>query len=133
MGYGKAAEGIVSIIDQFVDDGDLALKLKYEMQQTLLSTKTEGFVDGFVKLMFAFRDLILPILRPVGAFYLTYMGVDMATAEMAAGGDVSAMSASLTAAFPAWGGARQMNKGQEQRIKQDKVLRGAKVTDEDFD
>jgi len=127
--YEKLGEKAFSIIDQFVDDGDLAVKLKHEMQTTLLTTKTDGFVDGSIKVLFAFRDLILPILRPVGAFYLTYMGVDMATAELASGGDVSAISVGLTTAFPGWMGAREVNKGREQRINQDRILRG----DPDFD
>jgi len=127
--YEKAAESAFSIIDQLVDDGDLAVKLKHEMQINLLTTKTDGFVDGSIKVLFAIRDLILPILRPVGAFYLTYMGVDMATAELAAGGDMSALSGGLATAFPTWMGARELNKGREQRIKQDRVLRG----DPDFD
>jgi len=131
--YEKAATKAFGIIDQLVDDGDLAVKLKHEFQTQLLTTKTQGFVDGSVKILFAFRDLILPILRPVGAFYLTTRGVDMATAELAAGGDLSALSVGLTSAFPGWMGAREVNKGREQRVKQDRVLRGADVTDEDFE
>ncbi len=131
--YEKVAESALSIIDQFVDDGDLALKLKNELQVMLLTTKTTGFVDGFVKIMFAFRDLILPLLRPLGAFYLTTLGVDMGIAELAAEGNISAMSVGLTAAFPGWMGSRHVDKSNKQKLERDKVLRGANVTDEDFE
>jgi len=132
--YEKAAESAFNIIDQLVDDGDLAVKLKHEMQIQLLTTKTEGFVDGFVKVLFAFRDLILPILRPVGAFYLSYMGVDMAQAELAVNGDMSALSGGLAAAFPAWGASRHQNKNKSEteRTKRAKIVSSTDY-DPDFD
>ncbi len=131
--YEKVAESAFSIIDQLVDDGDLAIKLKHEFQIQLLTTKTEGFVDGLVKILLAFRDIILPLLRPLGAFYLTTLGVDMGIAELASEGDISALSVGLTTAFPGWMGSRHVDKSNKQKIERDKVLRGANVTDEDFE
>jgi len=128
--YEKVAESAFSIIDQLVDDGDLAVKLKHEMQIKLLTTKTDGFVDGFVKVLFAFRDLILPILRPVGAFYLSYMGVEMAQAELAVNGDMSALSGGLAAAFPAWGASRHQNKNKSES---EKTKRAKIVSSTDYD
>ena len=129
--YEKVAESAFSIIDQVVDDGDLAVKLKHEFQIKLLTTKTEGFVDGSVKILMAFRDIVLPMLRPVGAFYLSYMGVDMAQAELAVGGDISALSGGLATAFPAWGASRHANKSNEQKTK--RVIARKELDSEDFD
>jgi len=129
--YEKAAESAFSIIDQLVDDGDLAVKLKHEFQIKLLTTKTEGFVDGLVKILMAFRDIVLPLLRPLGAFYLSYMGVDMATAELAAGGDMSALSTGLSTAFPAWGASRHANKSNEEKTKRRSMA--ISPDDPDFD
>ena len=129
--YEKVAEGALSIIDQLVDDGDLAIKLKHEMQTLLLTTKTSGFVDGTVKILMALRDIVIPMLRPVGAFYLSYMGVDMATAELAANGDISALSGGLATAFPAWGASRHANKNNEQKTQRAKIAKTYDFEDDD--
>ncbi len=131
--YEKVAEGALSIIDQLIDDGDLALKLKQEMQIMLLTTKTTGFVDGSIKILMAFRDIVIPMLRPIGAFYLSYMGVDIALAELASGGDVSALSMGLSTAFPAWGASRHNNKNNEEKTKRVKIKTSSTDYDPDFD
>lgn len=121
MPWTSLIDNISNLAGEFIEDKDkrneLIFKVKeleFSLREALLKTKTTPFVDGFVKILIAFRDIILPMLRPVGAFYLSYMGVDMAQAELAAGGDVSALSGGLAAAFPGWGASRHVNKNKEQ-------------------
>lgn len=121
MPWTSLIDNISGLASELIEDPDkrneLMFKVKeleFSLRETLLKTKTNPFVDGFVKLLIAFRDIILPMLRPLGAFYLSYMGVDIAQAELAAGGDISALSGGLTAAFPAWGASRHANKNKEE-------------------
>lgn len=124
MPWTSLIDNISGLASEFIEDPDkrneLMFKVKeleFSLRETLLATKTNPWVDGFVKLLIAFRDIILPMMRPLGAFYLSYMGVDMAQAELAAGGEVSALSAGLAAAFPGWGASRHVNKNKEQEEK----------------
>lgn len=48
--FQKPIEKGLDIIDQMVDDGDLAIKLKYELYQSELATKTHPIIDGIHKL-----------------------------------------------------------------------------------
>ena len=121
MPWTSLIDSISGLAGEFIEDKDkrneLMFKVKeleFSLRESLLATKTNPWVDGFVKVLIAFRDIIIPMLRPLGAFYLSYMGVDIAQAELAAGGDVSALSGGLTAAFPAWGASRHANKNKEQ-------------------
>lgn len=124
MPWESLIDNISSLAGEFIEDKDkrneLIFKVKeleFSLRETLLKTKTSPFVDGFVKLLIAFRDIILPMMRPLGAFYLSYMGVDIAQGELAAGGDVSALSGGLAAAFPAWGASRHAHKKHEETEK----------------
>jgi hypothetical protein len=124
MPWESLIDNISSLAGEFIEDkdkrNDLMFKVKeleFSLRETLLATKTNPYVDGFVKVLIAFRDIILPMMRPLGAFYLSYMGVDIAQAELAAGDDISALSGGLTAAFPAWGASRHANKKHEETEK----------------
>jgi hypothetical protein len=124
MPWTSLINSISGLAGEFIEDKDkrneLMFKVKeleFSLRETLLATKTNPFVDGFVKVLIAFRDIILPMLRPLGAFYLSYMGVDIAQGELAAGADVSALSGGLAAAFPAWGASRHVNKKHEETEK----------------
>lgn len=124
MPWTSLIDGIAGLAGELIEDPDkrneLLFKVKeleFSLRETLLNTKTNPWVDGFVKILIAFRDIILPMLRPLGAFYLSYMGVDIAQSELAAGGDISALSGGLTAAFPAWGASRHSHKRKEQEEK----------------
>jgi len=136
--YEKAITGITGLFSELIDDDDLRAKLefetdklRFELDKVLLSTQTNPYVDGGVKVLIAIRDIIIPMLRPLGAAYITYMGIDMGTAELAADGEVSAFTVGLSAAFPSWGVSRHVNKNNEQKTQ--RVKRGAHVTDEDFE
>jgi len=137
--YEKAITGITGLFSELVDDDDLRAKLefetdklRFELDKVLLSTKTNPYVDGFVKVLIAFRDIIIPMLRPLGAAYITYMGIDMGMEELAFDGEVSAFTVGLSAAFPSWGVSRHVNKQNEQKTER-AIKRGAVVTEEDFE
>ena len=137
--YEGAITSTFGFLSELVEDDDLKnkldfekKKLQFELDRVLLSTKTNPWVDGGIKVLIALRDIIIPMLRPAGAFYLSYKGVDIAQAELAVSGDISALSMGLASAFPAWGASRHVNKNNEQRTERTK-LRSAHVTEEDFD
>ncbi len=139
--YEGSIESAFGWLSELTTDDDLLAKLRHEkdklkleLDKILLSTKTNPFVDGFVKILIAFRDIILPMLRPVGAFYLSTKGVDMAQAELAAGGDISAMSGALSAAFPGWMGSRHQNKNKSESEKTKRAkIKSSTDYDPDFD
>lgn len=128
MPWTSLIDSISGLASEFIEDPDKRNELMFKVQQlefslreTLLTTKTNPWVDGFVKILIAFRDIILPMLRPLGAFYLSYMGVDMAQIELAAGDEISTLSAGLATAFPAWGASRHVNKNKEQEEQTKRV------------
>ena len=128
--YENAIESVSGLFSELIDDGDLRAKLdleldklRFELDKVLLSTKTNPYIDGFVKLLIATRDIIIPMLRPLGAAYMSYIGIDMASGQLMEGVEVSGFAMGLTGTFPAWGTSRHI----------EKTKRGAKITDEDFD
>lgn len=133
-GIGVLDKGF-GIIDQLVDDGDLAAKLKNQLLteqmnfiQTLLVSKD---VPGYVKLMVALRDFILPMMRPIGGFVLT-----AGAAWMAAKGIElpDYLMAAMAGAFPGWVVSRHIDKKQEreQETRREEV-RALARTDDAFD
>jgi hypothetical protein len=120
--YSKAIEGVTNLLDQFIDDGDLRAKLdfevqklKFELDKLLLTTTTTPRTDSFVKILLAFRDIILPMLRPLGAAAMTSFAAycSLEGIELDSG-----LQAILYGAFPAWGASRHVNKQNEQKTKQ---------------
>lgn len=76
---------VTGLIDQFVEDKDLKNKLTHELQikmltlkhtldMALIQTKTTPKVDAFVKILFAIKDIIIPLFRPVGSIALAAFG-----------------------------------------------------------
>ena len=113
----KLGQSIFGVIDQLVDDGDLAAKLKngilekqIEFSTTVLTTSTTPRMDAAVKFMYALRDVIIPMFRPLGslavtafAAYATAKGIQMDPATQAVMG----------AAFPGWMYSRHVQKKTE--------------------
>lgn len=92
-----------------------ALEATLDYQKTIISTKTSPKVDAFVKIMYAFSDIIQKVWRPLigGAMtafgaYCHYKGIDV--------GDASQII--FDGAFPAWGVSRHATKKDEEKRKQ---------------
>lgn len=113
----SAIESVTGLISELTIDDDkqaeirLELeRLKVDVRKQLLNTTTTPKTDAAVKLMIAFRDIILPLLRPLGAAcmtafaaYCAYSGVELA----------GATEAMLVGAFPAWGASRHVHKSKK--------------------
>ena len=105
---------IFGVVDQLVEDKDkkneIVLKLA-EMQNQLslqlVQQQTIPWVDATVKLLFAFRDIIIPMFRPVVATAMTAYVVYAETNGITLSPMVEALFAS---AFPGWMASRHVNK-----------------------
>jgi hypothetical protein len=107
-------KGLFGVVDQLVEDKDkkneIILKMS-EMQNqlnlTLLQQKTTPWVDATVKLLFAIRDIIIPLLRPViGALMTGYAAYAEANGIVLS----PVVQAALAAAFPGWMYSRHSEK-----------------------
>jgi len=110
-------KGVIGVVDQLVEDKDKKNELIYkimEMQNqlnlTVLQLKTVPWVDAMVKILFAVRDLIIPLLRPVIAAALTGF---VAYAEVKGITLSPAVEAAFAAAFPGWMYSRHVTKTKE--------------------
>lgn len=109
--------GIVGLIDQYVEDKDKANQLKYETAKlmhdfdvTLLTTSTIPWVDALVKVLYACKQF----LRPLGAIAMAAFGAYCATNNIALPEWVQVM---LFGAPVGWGYSRHKNKQQAMRAK----------------
>ncbi len=135
--YDKAIEGITSLFSELITDDDLLAKLQFEtdklqfeLDKALLQTTTTPRTDAFVKLMIATRDIIIPLFRPIGAMMMSMFGAWCISEGivLSEGVQIALFGSPL-----AYGASRHNAKKDEQKTERAKVLRGAKVTDEDFD
>jgi hypothetical protein len=106
-----------NLVSEFIEDPDkkseIALefkRLETDLDQALLGTVTTPKTDAFVKVLIAFRDIILPLLRPLGAAAMTGFAAYLTYHEIPIDGAVEAV---LYGAFPAWGASRHANKQKE--------------------
>ncbi len=125
--YEKAIEGITNLISEYITDDDLVAKLnfeteklKFELDKALLSTTTTPRMDAFVKLLIATRDIIIPLLRPLGslamacfAAYCAYKHIQLP----------EAIQYALFGAPLAYGTSRHANKKDEQKTQRAKIAR----------
>lgn len=111
---------ILDIVDQYVEDKDASLKVKSAVfQATLdfaLSIQTGEHVPTGVKYLYALRDVVLPLLRPVGAAamsgfaaYAAYKGIEIDPA----------VNAAMAAAFPGWMYSRHVTKVEAEKTVQE--------------
>jgi len=79
--YEKAIEGITGLFSELITDDDLRAKLdfeteklRFELDKVLLKTTTTPNMDAFVKLLIATRDIIIPLIRPLGSLLMALFG-----------------------------------------------------------
>lgn len=103
-------DNLINLGDQYIVDQDKLIEFKFKAYElktnavtTLLGVKTNPFIDGLVKLMYAFqifwRPFVGGLMTMFGA-YCHYKGIEM---------DV-ALHAIFDGAFPAWGVSRHIEK-----------------------
>lgn len=118
MPWESAIDGLFNLAGEWIEDKDKrnefnfkVQELQFKLRESLLATKTTPKTDAFVKLLIAFRDIILPLLRPLGAAAMTAFGMYCHVN----GVDIDAASqVIMDGAFPAWGASRHVNKQKEQ-------------------
>ena len=106
---GSALDGLFGLAGEFIEDKDKRnefnmeiMKVKSNLQVTILEQKTHPFIDGLVKLMFATKELYRPIMgiaMTLFGAYAHYKGIDLGNAHYIFDG-----------AAPAWGLSRHMKK-----------------------
>lgn len=105
---------IFGVVDQLVEDKDkkneLIVKvaeLQHQLSMQLLQTSTVPWVDATVKLLFALRDLVIPMFRPVVsacmAAYVAYAELNGITLS-------PLVEAAFAGAFPGWIASRWSEK-----------------------
>ena len=62
MAWSKALNSVTDLISEFIEDPDKQAELKYKLSEALLRTTTTPKTDAFVKILIAFRDIILPLI-----------------------------------------------------------------------
>lgn len=112
-----AFKQIFGVVDQLVEDKDkkneLIVKLaelQNQLSLQLIQTNTVPWVDATVKLLFAFRDIIIPLFRPlIGAALSGYAAYAQANG-IPIDPTVQTIFAS---AFPGWMASRFMEKSKK--------------------
>ncbi len=86
--------------------------LKLELDKTLLTTKTVPWVDATIKILYALKEVIIPMFRPLGGAAMTAFGMycHLKGVEIDIG-----LHAILDGALPAWGLSRHAEKGRKKR------------------
>ena len=112
---------LLDIGDQFIEDKDkkaeyafTIAKLSQEFSNTILTTTTNPKVDALVKVMYAMRDVIIPLFRPLGAALITAFGLYAHNKGIEID---PVIHGTLDAAFPGWMTGRQVHKSQEIKAK----------------
>lgn len=101
---------------KFVMDKDKAAEYAFKTQEMvfallekIVTMQTIPWVDAMVKLLFA----AMALARPLGSFYLTLKGIDMAMGK----GEIGMLDGGLMAMFPSWMGAREVDKSRKHKRK----------------
>lgn len=83
---------------------------KHKREMKLLTITTTPNIDAFVKVLYAIKDVVIPMLRPLGSAAMTafglwahYKGLDI---------DLG-LHALMDSAFPGWMTSRHINKQTE--------------------
>ena len=121
MPWESAIESVTGLVSELITDPDKKAEIELELQRIdagirseLLKTKTTPWTDAFVKLLIAFRDIIIPLLRPFGSACMTAFGMycHIKGIEIDTG-----LLAMFDGAFPAWGASRHINKKDQIKAK----------------
>lgn len=104
--------GVMSIGDKMIVDQDKKIEFAFKTQELMMNSlnqlitmKTIPWVDAAVKILTTF----VVLARPIGSFFLTLKGIDMA----AIAGEVDLISGGLISLFPTWMGLRQYDKNRK--------------------
>jgi hypothetical protein len=92
------------------------LELQHKSQDKLLSITTTPKVDAVVKLAIAFRDVFLPLLRPLGSFAMAVFGGYCAVEGIAL---PEYIQVALFGAPVGWGYSRHVDKKGQNKQKND--------------
>jgi hypothetical protein len=121
MPWETAIESVTGLISEFIVDDDLRAKLNVELQKIeagvttqLLQTTTTPKVDAFVKILIAIKNVIIPLLRPLGAGCMTAFGMYCHYNSLPLDGATQVV---MDGAFPAWGASRHVEKQKKIRKK----------------
>jgi hypothetical protein len=121
MPWTAAIESVSSLVSEFVEDPDKKNQIMYQISEldhklttTLLTSKTTPKTDALVKLMIAVKDVLIPMLRPLGAAAMTGFGMYCHLKGIDIDGASQIM---LDGAFPAWGVSRHSHKAKEAELK----------------
>lgn len=96
--------------DKKIEFAFKTLELAQRSMEVLLNTKTYPWVDGIVKLLYAIKELIVPMFRPVGSFAMAAFAAYCDIKEIPLSDTVSTI---LYGAPVAWGTSRHMEKSRK--------------------
>ena len=112
---------VAAVADKMIMDKDKYAELQFkkaelehEARQTLLTITTSPNIDAFVKLLYAFKEALLPLLRPVGTFLMLLFGAYCETNSITLSPLIEGV---LFGAFPGWAASRHINKQTEEKEK----------------
>jgi len=116
---------VTSIADKMVMDKDKyadlqfkKLELKAKARSELLKITTTPNVDAFIKIVMAFNDVILPLLRPLGGALMTAFGAYC----LYKGIDINELTqGALVGAFPAWMVDRGIDKHRKGKLRSKEI------------
>ena len=89
---------------------------EHEARMSLLATTTTPKIDATVKLLLALRDVVIPLLRPLGSFALAGFAAYCVSENIQLGETVETM---MFGAPLAWGASRHVNKQTKAKAKED--------------
>jgi len=121
MPWTAAIDAVKDLAGQYIEDKDKLNEINLRIQEmefgltsALLTSKTTPKTDAFVKIMIAFKDVILPMLRPLGAACMTGFGMYCHLKGIPLDSGVQVV---MDGAFPAWGASRHVAKKDELKAK----------------
>ena len=112
---------VTGIIDKMVMDKDKyaelqfkKLELEYTARSELLTITTTPSVDAVVKLLVTIKEVVIPLLRPVGSFGLAAFAAYAETNGISLPSEIQYM---LYGSPVAWGASRHVNKQTQAKEK----------------
>lgn len=93
-------------------------ELRVQLAEKMLTQQTHPKADAAVKLLYAFKEILLPMMRPVGSLLLALWGashpeqIKWLHDNLGTLGDGTILS--IFGAFPAWGVSRHIEKNRKQ-------------------
>ncbi len=109
--------GLIGIGKELIVDKDKQIEYAFKIAQLqaglaekMLTMTTTPKTDAFVKILYAVKELILPMLRPIGSLVLTGFGV---YAHMKGYQIPEYVHVILDGAFPGWMASRHVEKNRK--------------------